>query len=167
MTKRHEIRAQFVACVTDYKDDFYRLAYSYVKNQQDALDIVQDAIQKGLQALERLEKMDSMKSWFYKIVVRTAIDFLRKHKRVTVTDDETLDYLQSGAEDHYEDIDLHEALERLPIEYRSIIVLRYFEDLKIDEIAEIMAENVNTVKTRLYRGLKLLRIEITEGTIHE
>lgn len=167
MTKKDETRAQFVACVTDYQEDFYRLAYSYVKNQQDALDIVQDAIQKGLLALERLEQIDSMKSWFYKIVVRTAIDFLRKHKRVTVTDDETLGYLQSGEEDHYEDIDLHEALERLPVAYRTIIILRYFEDLKLDEIAKIVDENINTVKTRLYRGLKLLRVEITEGIMHE
>jgi len=46
--------------------------------------------------------------------------------------------------------------------YRTIVVLRYFEDLKIDEIAEILNENVNTVKTRLYKSLEILRVKLSE-----
>ena len=50
----------------------------------------------------------------------------------------------------------------MPEKYRSIIILRYFEDLKLQEIAEILNQNVNTVKTRLYTGLKKLRIEMND-----
>jgi len=50
----------------------------------------------------------------------------------------------------------------LPEKYRTIVVLRYFEDLKIDEIAEILNENVNTVKTRLYKSLEILRVKLSE-----
>jgi len=72
----------------------------------------------------------------------------------------TLD--QDGVYDKYTDIDLRKALEELPVEYKSILLLRFFEDLKIEEVAEILDENVNTVKTRLYTALKKLKYKIKE-----
>lgn len=160
--KKKEVHALFVHCITNHKEDFYRLAYSYVKNQEDALDIVQESIKKALISIESIKEPTSIKSWFYKIVVRTAIDFLRKQKKLTLADNQTIDLISHGKEDFYEDIDLQNALDRLPIQYKTVIILRFFEDLKLEEIAEIVDENINTVKTRLYRGLKLLRITITE-----
>lgn len=160
--RKTDIHELFVTCITDHKEDFYRLAFSYVKNQEDALDIVQESIQKALISIEAIKEPRSIKSWFYKIVVRTAIDFLRKQKKVAIVDDQTLEFLSHGKEDAYENMDLHKALDELPIQYKTVIVLRFFEDLKFEEIAEIIEENINTVKTRLYRGLKLLRITIAE-----
>lgn len=160
--KKKEIHALFVKCITDHKEDFYRLAYSYVKNKDDALDIVQESIKKALISIDMIKEPNSIKSWFYKIVVRTAIDFLRKQKKLTLADNQTLELISQGKEDYYKNIDLHNALEELPLPYKTVITLRFFEDLKIEEIAEIVEENINTVKTRLYRGLKLLRITITE-----
>lgn len=60
------------------------------------------------------------------------------------------------------DMDLQDAIDQLPPTYKTLIILRFFEDLKIDEIAEITGLNVNTTKTRLYRALKILRIEVGE-----
>lgn len=160
--KEKKVHALFVGCVTEHKEDFYRLAFSYVKNQEDALDIVQESIKKALISIEAIKDPTSIKSWFYKIVVRTAIDFLRKQKKLTLADNQMIDSISHGKEDLYEDIDLHNALDELPLQYKTVITLRFFEDLKIEEIAEIVDENINTVKTRLYRGLKLLRIIITE-----
>ncbi|MGG0888731.1 sigma-70 family RNA polymerase sigma factor [Cytobacillus horneckiae] len=160
--KKTDVHARFVTIIKDHKEDFYRLAYSYVKNQEDALDIVGESIKKGLISLDRIQNPQAIKSWFYKIVVRTSLDFLRKHKRLTVTDDETLNFLSSGQNDQYENFDLHEAMNKLPVEYKTVITLRYFEDLKMEEIAAITDENISTVKTRIYRGLKLLRITLTE-----
>ena len=156
----HEL---FVNCINDHKEDFYRLAFSYVKNKDDALDIVQESIKKALVSIGAIKDPKSIKSWFYKIVVRTAIDFLRKQKKLTLTDNQTIEFLSAGKEDAYKDIDLHNALDELPLPYKTVITLRFFEDLKLEEIAKIVDENINTVKTRLYRGLKLLRISITEG----
>lgn len=72
------LQERFLECVTEYKDDFYRVAYSYTKSQADALDIIQESIQKALLKLPTIQKKENMKGWFYKIVVRTALDFLRK-----------------------------------------------------------------------------------------
>lgn len=73
-----------------------------------------------------------------------------------------LEAMDSGSEDVYANMDLEMALEELPTMYRSVITLRYFEDLKIDEIAEVLNENISTIKTRLYQALRLLRIRMTE-----
>ncbi|WP_150285442.1 RNA polymerase sigma factor [Rummeliibacillus sp. TYF-LIM-RU47] len=151
-----------VEWIRQNKKQLYWLAYSYVKNEQDALDIVQDSIQKAMQNYQQLLNKEKLKSWFYRIVINTSLDFLKKFRRVQVTDDETLRYLSSSSEDQYENLDLAGALERLPTKYREIVILRYFEDLKIEEVAYILNENSNTIKTRLYKALKILRIDMEQ-----
>lgn len=161
MLKRNKEKL-LTLCIIENKENIYRLAYSYVKNKEDALDIVQEAIYKALSSIGLLKNPESVKSWLFRIVVTTSLDFLRKHKKVQFIDDESLEYHSSGAEDIYPDIDLVRSLNNLPLKYRNVIVLRYFEDLKIEEVAEILNENVNTVKTRLYQALQLLRNSMQE-----
>ena len=67
-----------------------------------------------------------------------------------------------NTEDTYEDIDLQRALDALPVQDKAIVILKYFEDKTLEEIAEILDENVNTVKSRLYRSLKKLRVDLTQ-----
>ena len=147
--------------IIDNKDSFYRIAYSYTKNEEDALDVVQEAMYKALYSVENIKEVNYIKTWFYKILVRTSIDFIRKNRKYNnMTDIDHID--ETGEYDKYTDLDLRRALEELPIEYKSIIILRFFEDLKIEEVAIILDENVNTVKTRLYTALKKLKLKIEE-----
>ena len=148
--------------VIDNKEKYYRLAFSYVRNADDALDIVQESIYKAFLSIDKIENPEYIKTWFYRIVVNNSIDFLRKNKKVTAMEADVLESYGTGIEDRYEDIDLHRAIEALSPDYKSIITLRYFEDLKIEEVAKVLNENTNTVKTRLYRALKILRIEMRE-----
>ena len=67
-----------------------------------------------------------------------------------------------NTEDTYEDIDLQRALDAWPVQDKAIVILKYFEDKTLEEIAEILDENVNTVKSRLYRSLKKLRVDLTQ-----
>jgi RNA polymerase sigma-70 factor (ECF subfamily) len=159
---KNNLEKQLADLVIANKENYYRLAYSYVKNPEDALDVVQESIYKALASLASLREPEYIKTWFYKIVVNTSLDFLRKKKKLIICDEEVLCSIDSGETDNYRDFDLHEALEALPESHRSIVILRYFEDLKLEEIAEILNENINTVKTRLYKSLKKLRIEIEE-----
>ncbi|WP_304626094.1 RNA polymerase sigma factor [Sporosarcina sp. BP05] len=148
--------------IVENQEAHYRLAYSYVRNKENALDIVQDAILKALSSIDRLEEIAYLKTWFYRIIVNTSIDFIRKHQRITVMEDDILSIHLPQLEDEIIDMDLQDAIDQLPHKYRSLIILRFFEDLKIDEIALVMDENVNTIKTRLYAALKKLRIEVGE-----
>lgn len=147
--------------IVDNKESLYRFAYTYVKNEDDALDIVHDAVCKSLVNINTLKNIDSIKPWIYQIVSNCAIDYIRKNKKYVAISDEIQDENAIGY-DTYEDIDLQEALERLPEKYRIVIVLRYFEDMKIGDIAEILNENENTIKTRLYKGLSKLKIDLVE-----
>ncbi|WP_075724091.1 RNA polymerase sigma factor [Tissierella creatinophila] len=149
--------------IIEYQDAIYRLAYSYVRNVEDSLDIVQESIFKAFSSIDSLKEPQFIKTWFYRIVVNTSIDFIRKRKREVLVDDESLLYNDIGRIDIYEDIDLEKALNELPNNYRTIIILRYFEDLPLKEIASILGQNINTVKTNLYKGLKKLKININIG----
>lgn len=160
--KHSHLEPLFVSFIRANKERFYYLAYSYTKNEQDALDIVQDSIQKALLSLHTLKDEQQMKSWFYKIVVRTAIDFLRKHKREQVVDNEKLVVISPKQMDTYDNIDLTGALNSLSRTYREVIILRYFEDLKIEDVAHVLDININTAKSRLYKALKLLRIQLQD-----
>ncbi|KPU44293.1 RNA polymerase sigma factor SigV [Oxobacter pfennigii] len=142
-------------------DNAYRFAYSYVKNQQYAEDVVSQSVIKALSALDKLKEPEFMKSWFYRIIINTSITYLNKNKKsiyIGLDDVEDID----NAVDTYENIDLKEAIEKLPEKYRSIIILRYFEDFSLNEIADITGENLNTVKTRLYKALKILKLEMED-----
>ncbi len=158
-TEKFELVENFIV---KNREAHYRLAYSYVRNKENALDIVQDSILKALNSIDRLDEISYLKTWFYRIVVNTSIDFIRKHQRITVMDDDILGLHLPQLEDEFLNMDLQQAIDQLPPKYKSLIILRYFEDLKIDEIAEVTGDNVNTVKTRLYAALKKLRIEVGE-----
>ncbi|MDW0117975.1 RNA polymerase sigma factor [Sporosarcina thermotolerans] len=146
---------------------YYRLAFSYVKNKENALDIVQESILKALRSIDRVDEVKYMKTWFYRIIVNTAIDFIRKHQRMSIMDDEILESHLPSLEDDVTDFDLQEAVDHLSPNYKTIIILRFFEDLKIEEIAEVTGDNINTVKTRLYAALRKLRIEMGEEQVYE
>jgi len=152
-------------CITEHKENVYRLAYSYVKNKEDALDIVQDSIYKAMTNIEQLKDPEAVKSWFFRIVVNTALDSLRRKKIVHLVDQEIIETYAPGAEDVYADLDLQRTLDALPVKYRNVIVLRYFEDMKIEEVADVLAENVNTIKTRLYQALQLLRMKMKDDLV--
>ena len=141
-------------------DRIYRLAYSYMENEQDALDVVQTAVVKALSA-SPMRQPRYLKTWVYRIVVHTALDSLRARKRRVLSDDWALG---DGADDPPLDaaLDLRQALGRLPPDLRAIVILRYFHDLELREVAEVLGVNLNTVKTRLYRALRLLNVEMED-----
>ncbi len=141
--------------IMEHYESLYRLAYSYVQQEQDAMDIVQESAYKALKSHSAVRQPEYIRTWLYRIVMNTSVDFLRKRNRevVGIEDD------QSYTEDAYGDADLMELLNMLEPRERAILILRYFEDRKLEEIAEILKENLNTVKTILYRSLKKLKLE--------
>ena len=159
---KETLKKQIADYIISNKEKYYRVAYSYVKNADDALDIMQESIYKAVSHIDSLQDINYINTWFYRIIVNTSIDFLRKQKKVIPVEDEILENFISESNDEYENFDLQKAMDDLPEKYKSVVVLRYFEDLKIEEIAEILNENINTIKTRLYKALKLLRIKMDD-----
>lgn len=142
------------------KDKLYRIAYTYVRNRDDALDIVQESVLKAYKKAYSIKNTDSINTWYCKILTNTALDYIRKNKKVIPSDNLIIE--NEGVCDKYEDTDLKRALESLNSDLRIIVVLRFFEDMKLKEISEVTGENLNTVKTKLYKALKILKLNIME-----
>ena len=93
--------------------------------------------------------------------MNTALDFIRKNQKEVAVED----FYEAGREDSYQDFDTIEALKVLKKKKKTVVVLRFFEDQKLSEIARVLNENTNTVKTILYRSLRKLKLELTEGEL--
>lgn len=142
----------------------YRLAYTYVKNESDAMDIVQESAYKAIKNACTLKNETFIKTWLWRIVINTSLDFLRQKQHEVFAED----FKEQGKEDVYLDFDTIDALNVLNDKERAVIVLRFFEDKKLQEIANVLEENLSTTKSILYRGLKKLKVKLTEGEIcHE
>ena len=152
------ITAQTEKMLIDQYERLYRLAYSYVHNEADALDVVQESACKAIIQCKKLKDTTKLLPWLCRIVVNTSLDLLRNQ----IKEQPAEELPEAAAEDKYEELDLKKALNRLEPENRTVIILRYFEDMKIEDIALVVDENVNTVKTRLYRSLKKLRIQLDD-----
>lgn len=154
---------QVIIYIIENQDKFYRLAYSYVRDQEEALDAVQNAVCKALEHYDELRNGAAVKTWFYRIVVNESLSILRERRKTVQTGGELQEeetYVEKGFEPP--DEDLYEQINRLEMETQEIIKLRFYEELSLREIAEVMEMNVSTVKTKLYRGLKTLKLSIQE-----
>ena len=141
-------------------DRYYRLAYSYVHNDADAGDIVQNGAYKAIKNSQTLRKDEYAATLVYRIMLNEIFRFCKKEKGKVVSLEEIP--IEEGKEDVYQDFDLYLALDSLSKEDKAVVELRYFEDRKLEEIAEILNENVNTIKSRLYRSMKKLKIKLEE-----
>jgi RNA polymerase sigma-70 factor (ECF subfamily) len=151
---------QWQTVILEDRARYYKLAYSYVKNEQDALDILQESLYRALKSYTRLRDREAVKTWFFRIVINTAINYINKNKRVVYLDDEQWAAIPDQKE--HDHLALKEALDALPPKDKTLITLRYFEDMKISDISKLLQENENTVKSRLYSVLKKLNVRMSQ-----
>lgn len=150
---------QLVAYILENQNRFYRLAFSYTKNQEDALDAVQNAVCKALEAFESIRNSGAIKTWFYRILVNESLHILQKRKKEAAPfdlEDVNVVYHEKA----YDQDSVDAELDQLEPDVQQIIKLRFFEEMSLKEISDITGYNLSTVKTKLYRGLKLLRENI-------
>ena len=158
--KASEKEALVHECLVKNYEKYYRMAYSYVFCEQDAMDIVQEGAYRAILKSDLLKQPEYVDTWICKIVINEALRFLKKNKLAFV-DMESLP--EQGKEDHVEDIDLQRALDKLDEQERAIVVCRYFEEEKLENIGKTMNLNVNTVKSRLYRAMDKLKKYMETG----
>lgn len=154
----------FHELIQDEKNKLFRMAYLYVKNEDDALDIVQDTIYKAFISIKQLKEPHYFSTWISRILINTALDFIKKNNRMIPLSD--VDGFRSDQNLRIEEkLDLVEAIERLEVQYKTVIIFRYYKDLSIKQIAEILKCPEGTVKTRLHRAINQLKSDLKEGCI--
>lgn len=151
-----------VSYIVENQNQFYRVAYSYARNQEDALDIVQNAVCKALESCKNIRNADAVKTWFYRILINESLAVIKQRKKEFLSGDNPQKEEACYEKGYEQQDDIKEELDRLEEDMQVIIRLRFFEELSLKEISEITGLNLNTVKTKLYRGLKLLRENIQE-----
>ena len=149
-------RQLLVEHIVSGQTDFYRLAMSYVKNRDAALDVVQEAIVKALSKVDTVREPAYLKTWFYRILINEAMNHFRRNRNL-VSLEEVMADRAAEPRDPGERLDLYDAIDRLSFPEQTVIKLRYFEDLKLEEIAQATGANLNTVKSRLYKAIRKLK----------
>lgn len=138
------------------KKTMYSLAFSVVRNEADAADVIGETILRAYKNRDTLKSTGAFRAWILRIVHNTAVEFIRKNSKVT-----PLDEIQIVEENHETDfinsLSLKEAINRLHQPYREVIVLYYYENLPTSQIAKITGTTIVTVKQRLSRARKQLR----------
>jgi RNA polymerase sigma-70 factor, ECF subfamily len=156
----HGDQRAFAEVVSRYQKPLFNLALRMTADPDDAKDVVQAAFVKAYEKLATYQHQYHFFSWLYRIAINESINFLRQRKRFTPLREEILpDELQG--EKTFQDPDVAEylqiALMRIKLEYRTVIILRHFQELSYEEIAYILNLSVERVKSRLFTARGLLK----------
>lgn len=161
----------------EYKELLYRTAFAHVKQEALALDLVSETIVRGYEHVGKLREPQYFKSWLIRILLNVINDYYRRNKRVVSMETadvelaaETAAWQEGAQQDHgnavEEKIDLLAAMERLSEKEKSIIVLKYYDDLKISEISAVLEIPGGTVKAYLHKAKGKLRDLLKEDYIY-
>jgi RNA polymerase sigma-70 factor (ECF subfamily) len=153
----------FLEILEKYEHDLYRTAWLYVKNEQDALDVMQETAFRAFISIRTLKEPKYLKTWLTRIVINCALDRLRKDGRLRCTELDVAENdlrLSTAFEGALVDrLTLEALLSVLSDAERSVVVLKYVHQYTFAEISKTMQLPLGTVKTILYRALNRLRTE--------
>lgn len=150
--------------ISTYGDTVYKIAFAYCKSHADAEDVYQDVFTKYFQHSELFESNTHEKAWLIRVTINCSKSFLRSswHKRIIPIAD-----YQEEAVFKEDSNDLLEAVLELPVKYREVIHLYYYEGYSTKEIASILKRRETTVGTQLQRGRDILRLQLKEDLSYE
>jgi len=171
--KKHD-KAAFVELFKMYERYLYKLCYSYVQNEQDALDIAQEVYIKVFKNILKFNEKMPFLPWFRAVAVNTCLNFKRAVRYDSVSlnardeEDQALEDIVAAQEDVEGEVLNKEIgqlirtkLEVLKPKHRMVLVLRYYEGLSYEEISQVLNEPLGTVKTDIYRARNLLKDKLT------
>lgn len=133
----------------------YAIAFSYLRTETDALEVVQEASCRAWMKRKKLKDEEAFTSWMIRITINCCMDELRRKKRVFPT--EKLAEAAAQEMKSNDRIDLERAMNRIKPKYRHVITLKYYHDMTVIEIAKVLKKPEGTIKTWLREGLKQLR----------
>jgi RNA polymerase sigma-70 factor (ECF subfamily) len=145
-----------------YKDTVFKVAYPYCKNRSDAEDVFQEVFLRYLKKMPRFSDENHAKAWFIRVAINCSKKaLLSGWFRKTVSLDENLSFETA------EESGLFYAVMELPLKYRAVIHLYYYEGYKIRQIAEITSQSETAVSTQLQRAREMLKKRLREDLIYE
>lgn len=153
----------FIQLMEDNKESLKRVAFAYLKREEDVADAIQDTILDAFESIHKLRKPEHFKTWLTRILLNNCTEIYRRNKRQAIYDMKAEEYekysLQDGLSgvEAQSDLEFQDLLAHLPEDSRIIFQLYFGEQYTTSQIAEILNINENTVKSRLHRGKEQLR----------
>jgi len=169
--------AAFEELVARHRDKIYARAYSMMRNEEEAVDLSQEAWVKGWQRLRQFHSQSSFGTWMTRIIINLCLDQLRKHKRQRAESIEAMDEESGGVERQMPVVSVNptaglergelrqridQALGQLSYEHRMSLVLHEFEDMEYKEIASTMGCSIGTVMSRLFYARRKLAVLLSD-----
>lgn len=162
MEERHQFEFDIEEAVRRYSDMVYRLAILNMKNRFDAEDVFQEVFLKLFRYKKSIQSEEHLKAWLIRVTINQCKSVAASgRKRQTVSLDTIGDIREPAKEESYSEV--YELVRSLPLKYRQVVHLYYYEELSVKEIAEILDQKEGTVKTRLARARKLLNQKLEGG----
>lgn len=170
-----------VKLVNLYKDKIYYLGYRMLGNKEEAEDICQETFIRVYTNIDKYNNKYKFSTWVYKIATNLCIDRIRKNKNIIYSLDNNLEnndnadwytlVPDSGLNPEEEVIlneqnnSIQQSFEKLPVKYRAIMILRYVDELTLQEISEVLDLPITTIKTRLHRGREYMRNNLLSDNV--
>ena len=152
----------FYALLSERKSQLYKTAYAYVKDSEEAMDIVSETVYKAYISIKKLKEPSLFNTWLTRILINTSLDSLKKNSKAIPLTENVNAGIDKISKDHEVIIDLKLAVDRLHGKYKTLIILKYFQDMTLVEIAKILQCPLGTVKTMLHKALVELRLDLKE-----
>ena len=169
----------FNQLITRWERPIYALAYRVIGREEDARDVCQETFLRAFRGIAAFKGQAKFSSWLYRIALNLCRDWIRRERRTPVVQaPEGVDLTELASErgpaESVEDLVARQDLSRLVAramrslseEQRTAVVLKEYQGLTFQEIADLLGCPLSTVKTRLYQGLTLLRRELEAAGIH-
>ncbi|OBZ15382.1 MULTISPECIES: sigma-70 family RNA polymerase sigma factor [Bacillales] len=157
--------AAFLQRVELDKQQMYGIAYSYMRNEADALEALQETVCRIWTKRRDLREARFFTTWSIRILIRVCMDARKKQTRERPTEGIAQQYgngMRADEADAAARLDMAAQVQQLPANYRMVITLKYYRDMTITEIAELLEKPDGTIRTWLNKGLKCLRADMTE-----
>ncbi|MBD8069707.1 sigma-70 family RNA polymerase sigma factor [Bacillus sp. PS06] len=149
----------FYELIQPIQAELYRMAFVYTHNENDAIDILQQTLIRAYEGMRNLKEPKYLKTWLTRIVINCSKTYIEKRKHFDLVDPSELQEIQmDGSNLVEEEMDLWQALSTLEEKYKTVLLLRFYQDYTVPEIARILECPEGTVKTHIRRGLKQLKL---------
>ncbi len=140
-----------------FRNDIYRLAYTYVHNEADALDIMQETAYQAYVSRKQLKEREKFRSWILTITVSKSLDHLKKKRPEPVEDIETYRETATGERENL--MEFEDSLGSLTLTEKNIVVYKCFFDYTFEMIGKTLEISSNTAKNHYYKAIRKLRLE--------
>lgn len=140
-----------VTLLERYEEGFYKIAFAYLKNEHDAVDAIQEMTYRCLKKIHTVKQPEYLQTWLVRILINICLDMKKKQARYELKEELEI------PNEETQPLVFAEIIADLPLEQQELIYLRYFQDLKMKDIAQIQQVSEGTIKSRLHHTLRKLR----------